>query len=73
MSTHSVDVVRIAEIAKHPNADSLGLVRVFGYTCAVRLGDFHPGDLVAYTPEREADNFGRVQLKIVGNGYLERA
>jgi len=47
-STHRVEVVRINEIEKHPNADSLGIVRVYGYTCCVRLGDFHPGDLVAY-------------------------
>jgi RNA ligase (TIGR02306 family) len=50
MSTHAVDVVRIAEVEKHPNADSLGLVKVYGYTCAVRLGDFQAGDLVAYIP-----------------------
>jgi len=48
MSTHRVDVVRIKEIVKHPNADSLGLVQIHGWTCAVRLGDFSPGDLCAY-------------------------
>lgn len=50
MSDHRVDVVRLGAIEKHPNADTLGLCRVFGYTCAVRLGDFNPGDLVAYIP-----------------------
>lgn len=48
MSTHKVEVVRIGEIEKHPNADRLGLVRVYGYTCAVRLGEYKPGDLAAY-------------------------
>ncbi len=48
MSTHSIQVIRIGAIEPHPNADSLGLVRVWGYTCAVRLGDFQPGDLAAY-------------------------
>jgi RNA ligase (TIGR02306 family) len=48
MSTHRVDVVRINEIVKHPNADSLGLVLIHGFTCAVRLGDFQVGDLCAY-------------------------
>jgi RNA ligase (TIGR02306 family) len=48
MSTHKVEVIRINEIEKHPNADSLGLVRVGGWTCAVRLGDWQPGDLAAY-------------------------
>jgi tRNA-binding EMAP/Myf-like protein len=50
MSSHSVDVVRISEIKKHPNADSLGLVDVQGFTCAVRIGEFSPGDLIAYVP-----------------------
>ncbi len=47
-STHRVEVIRIGEIEKHPNADSLGIVRIYGYTCCVRLGDFQPGDLAAY-------------------------
>lgn len=48
MSDHRVDVIRIGEIEKHPNADALGLVRVMGWTCAVRLGDFVAGDLCAF-------------------------
>lgn len=48
MSTHRVDVIRIGEIEKHPNADSLGLVRVGGWTCAVRLGEWQTGDLAAF-------------------------
>lgn len=49
-STHRVEVIRINEIEKHPNADSLGIVRVFGYCCCVRLSDFKVGDLAAYIP-----------------------
>lgn len=48
MSTHRIDVVKIKEIVKHPNADSLGLVQIHGFTCAIRLGDFQSGDLAAY-------------------------
>lgn len=48
MSTHEVRVIRIREIEKHPNADKLGLVRIDGYTCAVALGQFKPGDLAVY-------------------------
>lgn len=48
MSTHRVEVVRIGEIEKHPNADTLGIVKVWGYTALVRLGDFAEGDLAAY-------------------------
>lgn len=48
MSIHSVDVIRIGEILRHPNADSIGLVKIGEYTCAVKLGDFKPGDLACY-------------------------
>lgn len=48
MSTHEVKVIRIPEIKPHPNADSLGLVDVDGWTCVVKLGTWNPGDLAAY-------------------------
>jgi RNA ligase (TIGR02306 family) len=63
MSTHRVEVVRLGPIEKHPNADTLGIVRVWGYTAIVRLGDYAEGDLVAYiepdyvVPETEAFAF----------------
>ncbi len=47
-SAHQALVVRIAEIEKHPNADTLGIVRVGGYQAVVKLGDFQPGDLAVY-------------------------
>ena len=37
---HRVPVVRITDIAKHPNADSLGLVAIDGYQVVVKLGEF---------------------------------
>lgn len=48
MSVHRIDVISLPAIEKHPNADALGLVRIGGYTCAVRLGDYAEGDTVAY-------------------------
>lgn len=45
---HKVLVVRIPEIEKHSNADSLGIVRFGGYQVVVKLGDFQPGDLAIY-------------------------
>lgn len=35
MSTHSVRVVRIGSVDPRPNAESLGITQVFGYTCCV--------------------------------------
>jgi hypothetical protein len=46
--THRVEVFRIKELTKHPNADKLELVQFFDVECAVRKGDFQVGDLVAY-------------------------
>lgn len=48
MSTHRVEVVRLGPVEKHPNADTLGIVQVWGYTAIVRLGEYNEGDLVAY-------------------------
>ena len=50
MSEFHCPVVKLGAIEKHPNADSLGSTKVFAYPCIVRLGDFQPGDLVAYIP-----------------------
>lgn len=50
-SEAAVSVIRINEIEKHQNADSLGVVMVHGgYPVCVRLGDWAPGDLAAYVP-----------------------
>jgi tRNA-binding EMAP/Myf-like protein len=61
--THKVPIVRIEEIRKHPNADTLGLVDVGGYQVVVKLDDFKPGDLGVYiqpdsiVPETEPFKF----------------
>ena len=47
-ANHRVNVVRITEILKHPNADTLGLVQVEGYQCVVKLTDWKVGDLGIY-------------------------
>lgn len=49
-STHIVETVRIKEILPHPDADSLGIVKIADYSCCVKLGDFKPGDLAAFIP-----------------------
>lgn len=51
MSTeHEVRVVRLGDIVKHDNADSLGITEVDGRPCVVRLGEWAPGDLAVYVP-----------------------
>jgi RNA ligase (TIGR02306 family) len=49
MSTHEIPIIRIQK-EPHPNADSLSIVRVFGYTVCVRTADWQDGELAAYVP-----------------------
>lgn len=46
-STHRVEVVPVV-LEKHPNADSLSIVRVFGFTVCVRTSDWIGRDIGAY-------------------------
>lgn len=49
MSTHKIEVVRV-HLEPHPNADSLSVVRIYGYTCCTRTADWQEGALAAYIP-----------------------
>lgn len=46
---HTCDVVMI-KLEPHPNADSLSLVMVGDFQCAVRTADWSDGDLAVYIP-----------------------
>ena len=50
MSEFHAIVVKIGPIEKHPNADSLGITKVWDYPVIVRLEEFQPGDLAVYVP-----------------------
>jgi tRNA-binding EMAP/Myf-like protein len=47
-SNHLVNVVRIKELRKHPNADNLSLVDIDGYQVVVRTEEFDINKLYAY-------------------------
>lgn len=47
MSEHKVDVVTV-KLEKHPNADSLSIVKVLGYTVCTRTAGWTDGQLAAY-------------------------
>lgn len=47
MSEHKVEVVEV-KLEKHPNADSLSVVRVGDFTVCARTQDWHDGQLAAY-------------------------
>lgn len=50
MSELKVEICRIKEVTKHPNADRLDLVTVKGWQCVTGKGQFSPDDLVVYIP-----------------------
>ena len=50
MSEFHCPVVRVGEINRHPNADTLSTTNVFAYPVIIRTGDFHLGDLAVYVP-----------------------
>jgi RNA ligase (TIGR02306 family) len=50
MSEFHVEVVKIKDVQKHPNADTLCLANANGYPVIFRTGDFQEGDLAVYCP-----------------------
>lgn len=47
---HRINVIRINEVRKHPNADRLEIVPIEGYQAVVAKGQFQVGDLAYYIP-----------------------
>lgn len=50
MSEFHVEVVRVANVMKHPNADSLSCATVNGYPVIFRTGDYEEGSLAVHVP-----------------------
>ena len=66
MSSHTCDVVRV-KLEKHPNADRLSLVKVFGWTCAVRTEDWKDGDHAAFIPPDSLVDTRRSEFAFLAN------
>jgi RNA ligase (TIGR02306 family) len=47
---HEVRIVRLGDIRKHENADTLGITEVDGRPCIVRLAEWAAGDVALYVP-----------------------
>lgn len=69
MSSLIVEVCKIDEISKHPNADKLSIVGIKGWHCIVGLDEYKPGDLAVYippdsiVPEKMANDYKLEYLK----------
>lgn len=51
MSEFHVTVHRLGKIGRHPNADSLEITSIFGYTVIFKENQYKEGDLVVFVPE----------------------
>lgn len=60
-STHKVEVVPV-QLEPHPNADSLSIVRVFGYQVVVRTSDWQDEHVAAYIPPDSLVDMSRPQF-----------
>jgi RNA ligase (TIGR02306 family) len=65
-STHKVEVVPVA-LEPHPNADSLSVVRVFGYTCLVRTEDWRGITTAAYLPPDSVVDTTRPEFRFLAD------
>lgn len=50
MPEFKVEIVKLQGVTKHPNANSLSCVQIFGQNVIFRTGDFKEGDLATYVP-----------------------
>lgn len=51
MGEGRIEVIRIGQVDRHPNADRLSITRVHGkYPCIFQAGDYKEGDLAVYLP-----------------------
>ncbi len=67
-----VEVVRVGEVTKHPNADSLSVTNVLGYPVVIRTGDFQPGDLAVYVPVDALVPTSRPEFAFLAKPGIER-
>lgn len=49
-STNKCEVLLLEELVPHFNADSLEVVKIWGYTACVRKGEYKVGDKICYIP-----------------------
>lgn len=50
MSTHEIRVVAVREVLPHPDADTLSLIKIDGYTIVVKSSEWKAGDLAVHIP-----------------------
>jgi RNA ligase (TIGR02306 family) len=70
-STHKVEVVPVV-LESHPNADSLSIVRVFGYSVCVRTADWIGVSIGAYLPPDSVVDTSRREFAFLAKAGKDR-
>jgi len=65
-STHRVEVVPV-HLERHPNADTLSVVRIWGYSVCVRTADWQDGALGAYIVPDSVVDTTRPEFAFLGD------
>jgi len=65
-STHEVIVVKLGEIKRHPNADTLEMTNIWNYQVIFKEGQYKTGDLVAYIPPDSIVDTTRPEFEWLG-------
>jgi tRNA-binding EMAP/Myf-like protein len=69
MTEFRVEAVRVGEVTKHPNADSLSITNVYGgYPCIIKTGYFAQGDLAVYVPVDALAPVAKPQFAFLDSG-----
>lgn len=72
MSTHSVNVIEIAEVRPHANAERLEIVPVGGWQAVVKKGQFAVGDRAVYVQPDYTVPTGRPEFSFLAKDGKER-
>lgn len=72
MSTHTVNVIEIADVLPHPNAERLEIVPVNGWQAVVKKGQFKPGDRAIYIEPDYTVPTGRPEFSFLSREGRER-
>lgn len=74
MTEGIIEVVRIGEVEKHPNADTLSITHVYGeggYPCIFKTGEFKEGDLAVYVTKDSIVNLNDPRFSWLKNKRIK--
>ena len=72
MTEGRVEIVKIEQVEKHPDADTLSICKVYGgYPCIFRTGDYEEGDTAIYVPVDSIVNLEEERFSFLKNARIK--